>query len=257
MLQTAFLLEGYVPSMVYFFHTIFEFLGILKKEDGTPVAPLKLAKPKYLGSLEGVTWGPDNLLRGQELLVEDENPAIKILESPQRLLIKRARINVNIILKENDENIKYELFQRLNTGGSSLSDQELRNCILVSINRGMFDWLVSLSSDENFLNCVNLTDRAANTRYDMELALRFLIFRNLALSEIKNIDDLDEFLTDQMMQKAESKDFDQEKEAKYFRETFELLAKSMGANSFRKYDVGKIDLQGGSLFQLSRWLLWV
>src|SRR5579859_4912379 len=27
--------------------TIFEFLGILKKEDGTSVAPLVLAKPKY------------------------------------------------------------------------------------------------------------------------------------------------------------------------------------------------------------------
>ena len=34
-----------------------------------------------------------------------------------------------IILRESEERTKYELFQRLNTGGSQLSDQEVRNAI--------------------------------------------------------------------------------------------------------------------------------
>src|SRR5437763_14516530 len=113
--------------------TIFQFVGILKKENGDLESPLILEKTKYLPSLEDITWGSEHLLNekipspAQAYLLEDEAFHLtKSLTTTQRLIIKRAKIHMSIILKESDEGSKYELFQRLNTGGSSLSGQELR-----------------------------------------------------------------------------------------------------------------------------------
>jgi hypothetical protein len=134
----------------------------------------------------------------QASLIEEENSQPKTLTDAQRLLIKRAKIQVNIILKESDDRTKYDLFQRLNTGGSSLSEQELRNCILISINPKMYQQLKRLSDNENFINCVNLTEGANDRQFDMELVLRFIIFRNLENEKLRNIGDLDDFLTEKM-----------------------------------------------------------
>lgn len=40
-----------------------------------------------------------------------------------------------IIEKESDAIIKYELFQRLNIGGTIATPQEMRNCIMLMLNR--------------------------------------------------------------------------------------------------------------------------
>lgn len=85
--------------------TIYEFVGILKDEDGKQLPPLTLQKTKYLPSLAGKIWE------------DKEHPegSIKGFTPAQRLLIKRTKINVNILLTENDSKAKYELFHRLNT----------------------------------------------------------------------------------------------------------------------------------------------
>lgn len=91
--------------------TIYQFMGILKDENSNNVDPLILSGTKYLPSLEGKKWNnPDDV----------ENSFSQEL----RLIIKRSKINVSIVLKESDETAKYDLFQRLNTGGSDLSPQE-------------------------------------------------------------------------------------------------------------------------------------
>jgi len=230
--------------------TIFQFVGILKNEKGDLASPLVLTGTDDLPSLKDVVWDPDTLQmlpQTQTSLIEDEVIQPRTLTQTQRLLIKRAKIHVSIILKESDEKSKYDLFQRLNTGGSSLSSQELRNCILVSINHNMYRWLRELSRDENFTSCINLTDKAIIEQYDLELVLRFLVFRDLDSATLKNIGDLDDFLTKRMRKVAVSEDFDQEKEGRYFKETFELLAKTTKGDSFRRYDVAKGRFMGGFL----------
>jgi hypothetical protein len=225
----------------------------LRDENRNLLPPLELEKTEYLPALEGVTWGYDSSLRQGELplvqpsLIEEEEPYLKTLDATQRLLIKRAKIHVSIILKESDERSKYDLFQRLNTGGSSLSSQELRNCILVSINHEMYDWLRQLSDYENFTSYVNLTDRAISEQYDVELVLRFLIFRNLGIEELRSIGDLDDFLTSRMRKMAESREYDREGEARYFKETFDLIARTSKGDSFRRYDAAKGRFVGGFL----------
>lgn len=112
--------------------TIYQFLGILKNDRGEIVEPLALERTRYLPSLAGYKW-------------EDPHDPNHSLDASQRLLIKRAKIDVSIILRESEPKAKYELFQRLNTGGSLLSDQEVRNAILVMVNQDFYLWLRGLS----------------------------------------------------------------------------------------------------------------
>lgn len=216
--------------------TILQFVGILRDENGALVSPLVLEKTRYLPSLEGMMW-------------EDGSNTAGSLTPPQRLFIKRSRLNVSIVLRTSDERAKYELFSRLNTGGTPLSHQEMRNAILVMVNRDIYQWMRGLADDMNFQECVALTDRAMEEQYNMELILRFIVFRTLPEEEITttNIGDLSEFLTDKMLAMAESRKFDYEEEERAFRQTFALLAAHTKDNSFKRYDAHKGRFTGGFL----------
>lgn len=212
--------------------TLFEFAGILRDEGNDPVAPLTLEATTYLPSLAGVRW-------------EDEAAPDQALTAAQRLLIKRSKIDVSIILKESDETSKYELFQRLNTGGSQLSDQELRNSILVMLNKELYTWLKNLALDPNFRECVALSDRASDEQYDMELVLRFLVFRRMSPAGLTNLGDLGDFLTDKAAEMAKDKSFNRDEEGKAFRATFQLLKDALGDDAFRRYDKTRKRFVGG------------
>ena len=121
----------------------------------------KLSSTEYLPSLEGKYWQKD-----------DE--AANSFDQAQRLIIKRAKLGVQIIKKESDKDTKFELFQRLNTGGTALTEQEIRNCILVMINKAFYTWLSGLSKHEGFKSTIPITDRALEEQYDMELALSLI-----------------------------------------------------------------------------------
>jgi len=212
--------------------TIFEFAGILLDENGKTLPPLTLESTTYLPGLGGRRW-------------EDTRHPDECLTNTQRLLIKRAKINVSIILKESDEMAKYELFQRLNTGGSMLSDQEVRNSILVMMNLSLYKWIRDLSRDKNFVACVALSDRAVDEQYDMELVSRFIVFRTMPSAALRSIGDVGEFLTDKAKDLAQRKAFDYKKESAAFTETFSLLADTLEDNSFRRYDKAKQRFVGG------------
>ena len=214
--------------------TIYQFVGILKDENATPIPPLILEKTKYLPSLEGKVW-------------HDENDPSKSFDSAQRLFIKRAKLDVNIILRESSELTKFELFQRLNTGGTPLTDQEIRNCILVQINKNMYDWLRSMANYESFRNCTLLSERAIEEQYDLELALRFVVFRNIGEDELGSIGELGDFLTDNMIKLAQSRDFDYSSEQEALTQTFDILFGSTGEDCFRRYDPAKQKFLGGFL----------
>jgi hypothetical protein len=98
--------------------TIFELMGELLNEKGEKVKPLKLTKTKYLEALENKTW-------------ENKDNLEKELPSSARIAIKRARFDVNIVKSSSSKMAKYEIFQRLNTGGSLATSQEVRNCVLL------------------------------------------------------------------------------------------------------------------------------
>src|SRR5258708_6837533 len=212
--------------------TIFELAGILLDENRGRMPPLTLESTIYLPSLGGRRW-------------QDDDHPDQSLTAAQRLLIKWAKISVSIILKESDEMAKFELFQRLNTGGSMLSDQEVRNSILVMMNRDLYKWMRSLAEDAHFRACVALSERAVEEQYDMELVLRFIVFRSTPPASLTNLGDLGEFLTEKAKALAQDKTFDLKKEEAAFRETFAILDSVFGDDAFRRYDQKKDRFLGG------------
>jgi len=213
--------------------TIFELAGVLKDEIGQTLPALKLEKTKYLPAMQGKVWSSD---------FGDSH-----LDQAQRLYIKRAKIDVKIIKKESTQSSKYELFQRLNTGGSQLTSQEVRNCMLISIDRAAFGKIQRLCGDERYQDCIALTDKAKDEQYDMELVLRFLALAGAPDDTVSSIGDIGEHLDDFMIEHATAGDLPNDEQEQVFTDVFGLLATTIKDNSFRRYDAEDERFKGGFL----------
>jgi len=211
--------------------TLFQFMGILFDEDKKPVKPQPLVKTEYLKLLAGKYW-------------DKEGDQEHSFTASQRIAFKREKIDIKIVKKESHESVKFELFQRLNTLGSRLSDQEVRNCLLVLLNDDFYKWLREISNNEYFLNTLSITDRLVDEQYNMELALRFLIFKKINPNEVKTTPDLGEFLTDKMRGLATDENFDRAKEEQDFIRTFQILDFALGDFSFKRYDPNTLKFGG-------------
>jgi hypothetical protein len=220
--------------------TILQLMGELKNEKSEVVRPLELSAAKYLPSLDGKFWQ-----KWEKHKIDDKITSEQIFTKDQQLLIKRAKIDFKIVLRESDQDAKYELFQRLNRGGTALSDQEVRNCILVMLNKEFFEFVVELASSQSFLDCCALSDPAINERYDMELVLRFLIFRSIDLGKLKEIRDLGEFITSEATEMAKTKQLSFSRERKRFNETFKRLSSALSSDSFRRFAKVEKRFKGG------------
>ncbi|GGQ63085.1 DUF262 domain-containing protein [Streptomyces asoensis] len=212
--------------------TILEFMGELRDEEKGDIMPAsELHGTRYLPSLNGLTFeGTD----------EDSS-----LTPGQRVSFKRSKLDFKILLPESDEKAKYELFDRLNSGGEAPSAQEVRNCQLIMKNRSFFLWLDELRKDSNFNACALISSRAADEQYDLELVCRFLSLISSTLQELKDMESVDLFLTEKMLSLAGEASFDQASWGKVFRDTFSLLATSLESESFRRYDSTKEKFLGG------------
>jgi Protein of unknown function DUF262 len=217
---------------------LFQFMGILTDEKGQVVKPVPLVEPDYLKSLAGKFW--ENKDKNQS---SNENA----LSSAQRLAFKREKMDVKIIRRDNDASIKFELFQRLNPLGSKLSNQEMRNCLLVLLNDDFYKWLLALSKHPSFANTLPLAEKVIEEQYDMELALRFLIFKRVDPNKVRNNSDWEAYITDEMRKLATDATFDFEKEANDFKKTFDLLDFALGEDAFKKFDKTKDRFAGNFL----------
>ncbi len=215
--------------------TIFQLVGILKDEQGATLPPLVLTQTGYLPSLKNKKWEADSTNSG--------------IEASNQLLIRRSKIDVKIILRESSKSSKYELFQRLNTGGSQLTDQELRNVVLITANPDAYRWISELAKDHAFQTCISLSDKALDEQYDLELVTRFLIFRKLEGDGLKSVGDVGEFLSERIVSFATSSEFEQDRnlEEEAFKFTFSQLADSLAEHSFHRYDHQRKRHLGGFL----------
>lgn len=210
--------------------TIFEFMGELRGPATEDAEGEYITKPgltlqptKHLPSLRDVTFGS--------------------MDKALRLEFKRTRLDVKTLAREKEalSSGKFDLFERLNTYGAQLSPQELRNCVLVSLNPSMFRWLKRLAEDAHFRACVLLTENQLQERYDMDLALRFITLRDI---DPATIGDVHELLRDRMEQLATSKTFDAIKEERLFKSVFAFLDASLNGDSFRQWNKGAKAFRG-------------
>ncbi len=204
--------------------TIFQFVGIFKDEEGKKLPPLTLQKTDYLPSLAGVQW-------------ESEVPELSFTKE-QQLFFKRARMDVIIMKKESDPNTKYELFQRLNTGGSLLSGQEVRNCLMIMTNKSFYEFIMALDSESSFRNCLPISDRRSDEQYRVELILRLFIPKYIDWEIIGQYSDFAELLDKETISLCNMKlNLGEMKEQ--FVATFNLLYDIFGEDAFKKYNGGK------------------
>ena len=210
--------------------TILELVGELRNENGELRPALQLSKTHYLPALDGMKWVNDDPL--------------KRLPEIAQIKVKRARLDVNIVKSTSDGDVRYEVFQRLNTGGAAATDQEVRNCLVLMANRDYFSWLKRLSEREEFRGTLSLTDRAMDEAFDMELVSRFLAFVPSTIEDLAGIDELGSFLNRTVLQQANQQDFPREQLERAFDDTFRFLFDLLKEDSFRKYDHGRARYSG-------------
>ena len=196
--------------------TIFEYFWILEWVNVAKDKQLKnwLNWTEYLPSLEG----------------------LKFEEMPSDLqfdLERNYRVDI-IILNDKTEkkDAKYELFYRLNTWWSTLSNQEVRSAIIIMENEVLYDSLDKLRNQEYFIDSLYLSDKDNERQFDLELILRFFAIKNYSDKD-KKIRSVKEFL-DRFVNKLIN-NFDIQKESKIFNEVFYFISNNFSSSPFRKY----------------------
>jgi len=137
-----------------------------------------------------------------------------------------------------DQQVKYDIFERLNSGSIKLEAQELRN----AVSRGPFNKLIKeLSKDENFrtLLQIDISHPEQSTKVqkmqDVELVLRFFSLRNGRYEEIKK--GFKKFLSDEMdrMNMLSESEFLEMK--MHFLHVMKVIRHSLGDKAFAKYRI--------------------
>lgn len=128
----------------------------------------------------------DNEFALTKLEVLSELDKIKYKDLPPKAkgLLNDGLLRVNIIRKDSNKDIKYDIFMRLNRGAVTLNYQELRNCLY----RGNLNDAAKELCNENSDFLKILKQKKPHTRYlDVELIIRyFAISRNITTDEEGN-----------------------------------------------------------------------
>lgn len=121
-----------------------------------------------------------------------------------KINLKRAVCRVEILRGESSTSMKYELFKRLNSGGSKLTPQEIRNAIYRGVNPRLNELLLKVSKSEVFKYLTQLSSGKLNELYDQELVLRFFAFYKNAENVNEN---MEKFLNDFMEETVQDASF--------------------------------------------------
>lgn len=181
----------------------------------------ELQKLQKLGNLNGKLF--------RDLSERDQE---KITDAPIRSIVIDAGTN-------ND--LRYEIFERLNRGAMALNEQEIRNCAY----RGPFcDLLAELEMDANWRK-IKGGDTPEPRFIEREMILRFFAFTNRVDYYGGN---LKKFLNDYMGKHAPNENNKVVELGSLFRQTMQNVYAAFGENSARIYSVGD-----GESFSSGKW----
>lgn len=201
--------------------TCLEFMGKLRRDgilankfvcDGTALVP----------SLGGVFWPSTD---------EEISGAPNGLPPELQLNFKRGRMRVEILGPDTDPDVRFELFQRLNSGGSTLSEQEVRSCIIYSVNSDAFDVLKEFAENVDLRALVRPSQRQLDEQYVVELIVRIVCLRHI---KFDNRMDVHEYLNRAIVEICRNQSFDWIGEGKILAKAFAFIKDAIGTDSFRK-----------------------
>lgn len=109
-------------------------------------------------------------LSGLEVLYELNKCDFKSLPAKSSRMLKNGLLRIVMVTADSNDDIKYDIFMRLNTGAVHLNEQELRNCLY----RGRFNlFLQEEAKNPKWLLMLGLKEPHRRMA-DRELLLRFL-----------------------------------------------------------------------------------
>jgi hypothetical protein len=194
----------------------------------------------FLSFLEGKF--PDNRpfkLSGLKVLPEINRRLFIDLDSELQKKIRSTTIHSIIIKKESNPDIKFEIFERLNTGSTKLNEDEIRN----TVYRGKYiDLLAELSEYQGFHVLVK------KDNFKKRMIYRGMILRFFALSEKSYLNYKSSMKQFSNKELRDNKDLSASKLKEYrnrFEHCLDLVKVVFGEMAFRRYmpgengDVGK------------------
>jgi hypothetical protein len=155
-----------------------------------PVPPIFLNEDEYgkysvIDGKQRLTAISDFLagrLQLTELQIFAEINGSSFNELPNKLqsVIKtRSTLRAVIILRQSDEDVKFEVFRRLNTGGVKLNPQEIRNSAYPG---PLNDLILELSTNKRFHHLLRIRNARKSAIYqemrDAEFVLRYFTFKD-------------------------------------------------------------------------------
>ena len=179
-------------------------------------------------------------LRGLKIIKELNGKYFKDLDRVIQNKIKRCSIRTTTIKKESSASLRFEIFERLNTGAVSLNDQELRNCIY----RGRYNELLKeLSADREFREAIGLR-RVERRMKDVELVLRFAAF--LHASYLNYTAPVRRFLNDDMERFQDISEQDERDLRTGFKNSLHIIRSLFGKQAFRRLYRGTSENPSGT-----------
>lgn len=177
-------------------------------------------------------------LRGVSVITELEGKKFEELPVKEQRRLRNRTIRCIVITDDSHPDIKFDVFERLNTGSARLAAQELRNCIY----RGpLNDFLKELAKDDSYQKILG---GIRNNRMDYEeQALRFFALRE-DLGSYKP--PLRQLLNTYMRHHRTT--LPDDKQTKAFSETCQVVWDIFGADAFRLIKDGKPGAFNKALF---------
>lgn len=215
--------------------TILEFMGRLRGPDGSVLPPSLLEATRYLPSLHNTVWEQSD--RIADVPVAEQ----AALGRTEQLAIRRARIGVEILKRPSDEATKFDLFQRLNAGGTVANPQELRNSIILMVNAQYFRAIRQAAERDVFKELLGVSEEQEQKQRHVELSMRFLVH---AFVPYDGRLDVEEYIDEGSISLA--REANTARDLTALDQTFNLLKQAAGTNALRRYDgtkyLGKIGL---------------
>ena len=172
-------------------------------------------------------------LSSLKILTELNRKRFVDLDPETKRKFKKAALRTITIQNDSDKNLRFEIFERLNTGSVALNDQELRNCVY----RGAYnDLLRELADDADFRFVTGISKPEKRMR-DVELVLRFAAFYHATYLNYKS--PMVTFLNNDMEAHRNISPAKADEVRKEFKKGVFLTRSMLGRNAFKRFYAGK------------------
>jgi len=171
-------------------------------------------------------------------LHELEGQSFHDLKKLYRRRLDSTQFVAHVIDPQTPYRVKFDIFRRINTGGTPLSAQEIRHCMSKDQSR---EFLKKLVSDRSFVDATGGALQNHPRMADREVALRFVAFRLFTSDEYAKHGSFDEFLGSVTERLDDSTKEDLEKLRADFVCGMKNAYKVFGEHAFRKWTLGVED----------------